>query len=225
MTAGFARKRTVRRVVRRKGKRRVVRRRVTRLVAVRRVRRGRRAAIAGVVRTPDGQPIPLSTVYLLGRSGSGPERMLGVATTDQSGRFGLRLKARTSETLRLIYVGGALIQPASRQIELRVPASSSLKVSRNRILNGQRVLFSGRLAQRAALPAGKLVELQTRLSGRWQTFRTTRAGPQGRWKVPYRFRRTAGTQSYRFRARLPREAGYPFATGRTRTVAVTVRGR
>ena len=29
---------------------------------------------------------------------------------------------------------------------------------------------------------------------------------------------------YRFRARLPREAGYPFA-GRTRTVAVTVRGR
>jgi hypothetical protein len=30
---------------------------------------------------------------------------------------------------------------------------------------------------------------------------------------------------YRFRARLPAEAGYPFETGLTRPVRITVRGR
>jgi hypothetical protein len=106
-----------------------------------------------------------------------------------------------------------------------VPAAGSLRVNRRRILNGQQVVFSGGLAKRAALPAGKLVELQTRVSGTWQTFRTTRTNARGRWKVPYRFRRTSGLQRYRFRARLPREAGYPFATGTTKTITVTVRGR
>jgi hypothetical protein len=43
--------------------------------------------------------------------------------------------------------------------------------------------------------------------------------------VRYRFRRTYGVQRYRFRARLPAEGAYPFTTGVTRVVTVTVRGR
>ena len=73
-------------------------------------------------------------------------------------------------------------------------------------------------------PAGKLVELQVVLSGRWQTFRTTRTGPDGSWTVRYAFRRTCGVVRYRFRARLPAEAGYAFQTGRTKEVSVQVRG-
>jgi hypothetical protein len=73
-------------------------------------------------------------------------------------------------------------------------------------------------------PAGKLVELQVVLSGDWQTFRTTYTDAAGRWKVPYRFERTCGLTRYRFRARLPAEAGYPFETGVTRGVSVLVRG-
>ena len=41
----------------------------------------------------------------------------------------------------------------------------------------------------------------------------------------YRFRRTRGVQHYRFRLRLPREAGYPFEPGTSRSLTVRVRGR
>ena len=57
--------------------------------------------------------------------------------------------------------------------------SSSLRVSRRRVLNGQAVTFRGRLRTMPVPPGGKLVELQVRLSGRWQTFRTTRTDQDG----------------------------------------------
>ena len=49
--------------------------------------------------------------------------------------------------------------------------------------------------------------------------------PGRRWSIPYRFRRTRGMQRFRFRLRLPRETGYPFEPGASRSVTVRVRGR
>jgi hypothetical protein len=72
--------------------------------------------------------------------------------------------------------------------------------------------------------AGKLVEVQVRFTKGWQTFRTTRTDPQGRWSSRYRFRRTRGVQRYQFRIRLPKEGGYPFEAGNSRTIVVEVRG-
>ncbi len=92
------------------------------------------------------------------------------------------------------------------------------------MLNGQAVTFTGRLRTQPVPPGGKLVELQARLSDRWQTFRTARTDPSGRWAIGYRFKRTRGVQRFRFRARLPREASYPFVSGRLAVARVRVRG-
>ena len=108
---------------------------------------------------------------------------------------------------------------------MSVPGLTSLGVNHRRVLNGQAVTFNGRLRTLPAPAGGKLVELQVRLSGRWQTFRTIRTDPAGRWAIRYRFKRTRGVQRYRFRARLPREANYPFATGGSRPLTVRVRGQ
>ena len=54
--------------------------------------------------------------------------------------------------------------------------------------------------------------------------RTARTDSAGRWAIRYRFKRTRGVQRFQFRARLPREAGYPFAAGGSRRLAVRVRG-
>jgi hypothetical protein len=62
------------------------------------------------------------------------------------------------------------------------------------------------------------------LSGRWQTFKTVRSRPDGVWLARYRFRRSCGLLGYRFRVRLPQEAGYAFETGYTPSVDVQVRG-
>jgi hypothetical protein len=60
--------------------------------------------------------------------------------------------------------------------------------------------------------------------GRWRTFATTRAARNGLWRYDYRFDGTRGLQTYRFRAKVPPEAGYPFVSGRSGVVRVRVRG-
>jgi hypothetical protein len=129
-----------------------------------------------------------------------------------------------SRTLRFAFAGSPLMLPALREVRLSVPAASSLRVSRRRVLNGQSVMFAGRLRTQPAPPGGKLVELQVRLSDRWQTFRTMRTDAAGRWRIRYRFERTRGVQRFRFRVRLPLEAAYPFGTGASRSLTVRVRG-
>jgi hypothetical protein len=87
------------------------------------------------------------------------------------------------------------------------------------------VVFRGRVASLPLPPAGKLVELQVRQpSGEWTTFRTLRTDTQGRWAMRYRFQRTECHTTYRLRARIPAEAGYPFAEGHSRIRKVTVLG-
>ena len=82
----------------------------------------------------------------------------------------------------------------------------------------------GRIATGRIPPAGKLIEVQVFVRGRWRTFATTRSARRGSWHYDYRFDGTRGVQRYRFRARIPQESGYPFATGRSRVTQVRVRG-
>jgi hypothetical protein len=70
-----------------------------------------------------------------------------------------------------------------------------------------------------------LVELQVKQpTGRWTTFRTLRSDAQGRWALRYRFRYVRCHATYRLRAHIPAEAGYPFAPGSSRARVVSVRG-
>jgi hypothetical protein len=93
------------------------------------------------------------------------------------------------------------------------------------VRNGSAVGFRGRLRGSPVPAGGKLVEMQAHFRGRWRTFSTVRTDARGRWRFSYRFGATTGRVRYRFRAVVPREGGYPFETGRSRTVTVTVVGR
>ncbi len=222
MRAGIARRKTVRSKRGRGRNRRTVRRRVTVLDARRRVTFGHRVNIAGRLANRDGQGIAGAQVRVFSRTPVVPETLVGVIATDAEGRYRYRARAASTRTLRFAYAGTELILPAQREVTLLVPAASTIRTSHGRVRNGQAVRFAGRLG--APAPS-KLVELQVRLSGRFQTFRTARTDAQGKWSVGYRFRRTCGHTRFAFRARLPKESGYPFETGRSRTVPVTVRGR
>jgi hypothetical protein len=224
MHAGFERVRVVRRTIRRRGERRVVRRRVTVLEPAARVRPGGRAQVVGRLVDRDGQGIAGAEVRVLSSSSVSPEQLVAVQQTGPDGRFRYDVTGSTSRTLRFAFPGSPLVLPAEQAISMRVPALTSMRVSRKRVLNGQAVTFTGHLKTQPAPPGGKLVELQARLSDRWQTFRTSRTDAAGQWAIRYRFKRTRGVQRFRFRARLPREASYPFAAGGSRPLAVRVRG-
>jgi hypothetical protein len=200
------------------------RRRDTTLTPVGRVKAGEQAEVSGRLTNRDGHGIPGAEIHVFSSSVISPEQLVAVLHTDGDGQFRYTAMAGTSRRLRFSHPGTPLVLPAEAVVTLRVRALTSLGVSRRRVLNGQAVTFSGRL-RTVPIPAeGKLVELQARLSDRWQTFRTIRTDQAGRWSVPYRFRRTRGVQQYHFRAKLPPEAGYPFQAGGSRRLTVRVRG-
>ncbi len=224
LRAGVETKRTVRRTVGRGEERRRVRRRVTALESRARLDLGDRVRIRGRLETANGQPISAADVQVHWSNAVAAEQQLGAVRTDEEGGFSYVTPASASGVLRFVYSGTPLLLPVQAQVNLLVKAGSTIRATPRRVLNGRTVSFSGRLRSLPAPPAGKLVELQVVLSGRWQTFRTTRTDADGHWRVRYRFRRTCGLTRYRFRARLPAEAAYPFVSGRTRAVGVSVRG-
>ena len=186
---------------------------------------GHQVKVAGQLRARGGRPIVGAEVRILERSAVAAEHQVATVRTDQHGRWAYLARATSTSILRAYHPGTATTLPSQREVKLLVPAASTIRATPRRLLNGQTVTFRGMLRSRPLPVAGKLVELQVVLSGRWQTFKTARSDMKGRWRVRYRFRRSCGTTRYRFRAQLPTESGYPFEASRTRAVAVVVRGR
>ena len=197
------------------------------LVKSPRARYGRTIPLRGRLTSPGGNPLADREVRVLEQtklSGS-PWRLIATVKTSRTGRFTFRALRGPSRTLRFRFGGSDTIRGRSANVRLGVRAATSMRASRRRVVNGEGVEFRGRLRGRPLPRPGKLIELQAYARGRWLTFGTTRANPRtGRWSYPYRFSATRGNVRYRFRARVPKEASYPYETGASRGVTVNVRG-
>jgi hypothetical protein len=198
---------------------------VTELRPTVRMRFGQTVHVRGRLVAPNGSGVADAEVQVLARSDATPERPVEVVRTGSDGRFHYVTVADSSRTLRFLHAATPTVLPAGAEVSLTVPAATTARVRPRRLRNGRSVTFSGRLRGRPVPPSGKLVELQVRFPTGWQTFRTIRTDADGNWAARYRFTRTRGSVRYRFRARMPREAGYPFDTGVSRSVSVRVRGR
>jgi hypothetical protein len=175
----------------------------------------------------EGGEGPLAGAPIVVLSGARNTSTLGrVATlrTDGAGRFAFPAGVGPSRTLRFDYAGSRLTRPARAELRILVAARSTIVVDRRFALNGQAVRFRGRLARGPVPDGGKLIDLQAFYRGRWRTFATPRTDGRGRWSYDYRFEATSGVVTYRFRARIRREAAYPYELGHSRVVRVTVRG-
>ena len=187
---------------------------------------GQRVRISGLLTDASRAPITDAQVQITQapRSEGGAYAPVGTVRTSGNGRFSYLAPAGASRSLGFRYPGTGSVRPATGEVKLLVPASTTLKVSQRFALNGETVTFNGRLRGQPLPASGKLVELQAYVRGRWRTFVTTRAAGRGLWRYDYRFDGTRGRQVYRFRARVPREASYPYEVGRSRAVKVTVVG-
>jgi hypothetical protein len=187
--------------------------------------RGRRAQIGGLLRGASGQAIAHARISVSEqlRTGGG-WRQITDLRSDGLGRFSLAVPPAPSRSIRFAYGGTLLIKPATGEVRMLVPAASSMWADRRTARNGDAVTFSGRLAGGHVPDGGKLIDLQAYYRGGWRTFATPRTDARGRWSYRYRFGATRGTVRYRFRARIRREAAYPYELGYSRRVVVTVRG-
>jgi hypothetical protein len=149
---------------------------------------------------------------------------LGAVRTDSNGAFTLKVATKLgSRQLRFAYrpqLGGPVA--ASAQVQLEVPAPLKLKIGPKHTRNKHAVTFSGRLLAGPIPRKGKVVNLQVVVDGHWHTFATVRTSSSGRFKYRYRFMRTYGRVTYRFRARSRYEAAYPFVAGTSKAVRVRV---
>jgi hypothetical protein len=225
MHAGFPTVRFVVQTRKRHGKRVRVRRRVSVSRSAVRAGFGKVVQVAGRLTDAAGQGVAGQPVTVFSSSSVSPEQPVGTVQTGSDGSWQYPAAASGSRTLRFAFAGSPTLLPAQASVTMTVPALTSFKVNRHRLRNGQTVRFSGAVRTVPAPPGGKLLELQVRLPKGWETFRTIRTDPAGRWTARYHFTRTYGVQDYRFRARLPQEAGYPFAEGGSRPLTVEVRGR
>lgn len=188
---------------------------------------GRTVRLSGRLTTPGANPLTAVPVEVFERiEVPGAEfRLIGTVTTSRTGRFAYKALRGPSRTLRFRYPGTPTIRARSTEVDLRVRAATTFRPSKRRVVNGEYVTFRGRLLGGPLPPAGKIVELQVYARGRWRTFATTRAqAADGRWSYQYRFDATRGRVRYRFRARIRREAAYPYHAGLSRRVSVTVMG-
>lgn len=191
-----------------------------------RVGYGRLVRVRGRLTSPEGNPLQGFEVQAFTqiRDGVTPPRLIATARTSKTGRFSFLVRKGPSRTIEIRYPGAAQVRSATRMLVLNVRARTTLRPSRRSLSTGETVRFRGRVLTGRIPQTGKLVELQVRARGRWRTFATTRTGPRGTWRYGYRFDGTTGRVTYRFRARLPRESGYPFVTGASRVIRVKVRG-
>ena len=209
---------------RRHGQRVLVRRRIRRLDSNMIARHRRRIRLRGFLTNSDGQPIEGATIEAFERRPGGGIAPVGLATTGTDGKFRYVVRATRNRELLFRYGGSRRIGSATTDFTLLVPASTSIRADRQQLFNGQQVRFGGRVTTRPLPDNGKLIEMQAHFRGQWRTFSTVRAGRRGRWHFPYRFGGTTGRVTYRFRARLPAEGGYPFISGNSRVVKVVVLG-
>ena len=175
---------------------------------------------------PGDRPLPGRRIAVATqpRSGGRLRRPCAWSTTDAAGRFSFAHRRGAIADLAIRYDGTRFTRPAIAEVRVLVRAPSSIAVDRRFALNGQAVSFRGRLTRGPIPDGGKLIDLQAFYRGRWRTFATPRTDSRGRWSYDYRFEATTGVVTYRFRARIRREAAYPYELGRSRVVRVTVRG-
>jgi hypothetical protein len=187
---------------------------------------GKKVLITGRLTAPNGQPITGArvAVQLHDKLVGAQFVTAGEVVTDKDGRFRYVTTAQRSRTVRFGYRANLEDATFSQitDISLNVIPKVTLRTNKKALRNGQTVRFSGSIAG-APANARKVVELQVKKGKRWMTFQTTRLR-NGKFSARYRFTATHRRTVYTFRVRVRQEAGFPFLTGASKQVKVTVRG-
>jgi hypothetical protein len=143
--------------------------------------------------------------------------------TGIDGRFVYVLPPGPTRDVRFTYFAYS----DSRAVELSnvvhadVQAPLTIRADHRHVSGARVVRLDGRVGGGSIPRGGLLVTLQGYQAGwGWRAFRTVRTDRDGRWSTRYRFRLTAGT--FGFRALLPHQAAFPYASSRSQGVYVVV---
>lgn len=180
---------------------------------------GKGAILGGQLLDSSGQGVPGAFVCIYSSVvTSGASELAGVVSTDASGGYRFPVPSGPSRNLTAAYRSnqGSLTAWAL----LQVRAIPTLNLAKTTILNKQYARFSGEIP--GPSNDGVVVVLQVQIGKGWRVFRryTTRNG--GKFKMRYRFTRTFTPTLYSMRAQIAGAPGYPFLSGNSRPVELSV---
>jgi hypothetical protein len=185
---------------------------------------GHPAKIAGKITDANRQPLSGATVCVWARTlgSAAPRQLLQVVGTDANGHYSYLLPPGPNRAVVVGYRQDA--RQLERHLRYLAHAHPIMRSSPGQLRNGQWIHFRGKLPGPGR--RGRVVILQANVSGarRWITFRKATSNRHGIFRAAYHFSATTRTTAYRFRAVVPRQAGYPWAQGHSKPVEVLVKG-
>jgi hypothetical protein len=179
----------------------------------------------GVVRGRLGGPagaIGGATVCALTRDrvAGAPVVVAATASAAPDGSYELRLPPGPGREVFVHHVSGERVV-ARHGLVLDSVARPTLAVSPKHRARRGRLHFAGTIP--SPVCANRVVKVQARIGKRrWQVFRTDRADAGCRFTARYRLRATREARTYRFRALVPEQTGYPYLRGHSATAKVGV---
>jgi hypothetical protein len=196
---------------------------------VKRVSFGRRPTVVGRLLQPLGAPALGALVCISERPAiaNSPERLVGAPLrTNLLGSVATQLPAGPSRIVYLTYWRGAE-QVVTRTLRLLVRPKVGLRARpRGRLHNGETMRLRARL--RGPYHAHRKVRFLARPpGGRWVPFSidfVRQTDDRGVVRASHTFHHVSGTQTFRFKVRVPEQRGYPYLAGRSRVVKKTVVG-
>jgi hypothetical protein len=184
----------------------------------------RGAAIVGRLVGVNGAGIAGARVCVAGRTRlpGTVERVLATPVTGADGRFRAQLDPGPSQALRVAYWRDGQFE-LERRLDLDVRVHPELRLRpRGTLENGRRMRMVARLPGPRA--DHRTVKIRVRTHRHWQVLRSGRTDADGVFRSRYRFHATSGRRTYRFRAVVPPQGGYPYLGGRSKVRRKTVVG-
>jgi hypothetical protein len=187
------------------------------------VRSNKGATIRGQLAGPGG-PVGAATVCAYERvqvPGAGRELVQSAHTTSDGG-FAIQVPPGPSRIFELVVrQNNRVVEREQLFLDSEVRPTLKAKPKKG-LTNGENVRFEGRLP--GPNENGRGVSLQAKAGKKWRTFKQLKTNEKGEFKGRYKFTRTSGRITYRFRARVKSQGGYPYSPGSSEKVTVKVRG-
>ena len=147
--------------------------------------------------------------------------------TDAHGTLHSQVRKFTSLRVRLVAPRDERYETADSRV-LVTNVSARVDDSRHvtDLRNGQVLRLSGRVLGGHVPPSGMQIALYgfSPTKRQWIPVRTTvKVDPTGSWAALYRFTATRSRATFRFRVRIAERANFPFSTGYSRALSVSVR--
>jgi hypothetical protein len=184
---------------------------------------GRGAEVRGQLANDAGDPISGATICVEAQTEGVPGEPAPIATvtTDANGQFGYEIPKGPNRRVLIGYRHDSF--QVGRSISYAAHARPTLRLRPSRVHGGDRIRITGRLPGPSAV--GRVVVLQaSALHGRrWLTFRRATTGHRRYFGATYRFGETPQTITYKIRAVVPLQSGYPYAAGHSVAARVKVK--